>query len=90
MPFRISSAPEELQRRLEAALHDLEGVTTVADDVLVFGQGSNEEESRRNHDECLLKQMERARAKNLKFNSNKLRVHLKDLLYIRDRIAIYM
>ena len=87
MPFGISSAPEEFQRRLEAALHGLEGVTTVADDVLVFGQGSNEEESRRNHDECLLKLMERAREKNLKFNSNKLRLHLKDLPYIGHRLT---
>ena len=39
MPFGISSAPEEFQRRLQDALHGLEGVAVVADDALVYGTG---------------------------------------------------
>ena len=37
IPFGISSAPEELQRRLQGVLHGLSGVAVVADDVLVLG-----------------------------------------------------
>eukprot|EP00731_Ephydatia_muelleri_P009792 Em0005g378a len=55
MPFGISSAPEEFQRRLQGALHGLSGVAVVADDVLVFGVGSTMEEARVNHDDSLLK-----------------------------------
>ena len=42
MPFGISSAPEEFQRRLQGVLHGLEGVAVVADETLVFGVGVTE------------------------------------------------
>lgn len=45
MPFGISSAPEEFQRWLQAALHGIEGVAVVADDVLVFGGVKMDEEA---------------------------------------------
>jgi len=55
MPFGISSAPEEFQRRLQAALHVLEGVSVVADDILVFGCGDSDEMARQDHDGKLVK-----------------------------------
>ena len=39
MPFGISSAPEEFQRRMHTALQGLSGVEVIADDILVFGCG---------------------------------------------------
>ena len=39
MPFGISPAPEEFQRRLNEAIEGLNGVRTVADDIIVFGVG---------------------------------------------------
>ena len=39
MPFGISSSPEEFQRRLQEALEGLEGISTVADDILIVGRG---------------------------------------------------
>ena len=42
MPFGISSAPEGFQRRLQDALHGLEGVAVVADDTLVYGTGKTD------------------------------------------------
>ena len=39
LPFGISSAPEEFQRRLQVALHGIDSVAVVADDVLVYGTG---------------------------------------------------
>ena len=38
MPLGLSSSPEELQRRLSDALDGLNGVTVVADDILVKEQ----------------------------------------------------
>ncbi len=49
LPFGISSAPELFQRRMNAILEGLEGVTCLIDDILVYGKNSKE------HDERLLK-----------------------------------
>jgi len=87
MPFGISSDPEEFQRRLQAALHGLEGVSVVADDILVFGCGDSDETARQDHDGKLVNLLERAREKQLKFNSNKLRLHMKELQYIGHRLT---
>ena len=87
MPFGISSAPEEFQRRLQAALHGLEGVSVVADDILVFGCGDSDEVARQDHDVKLVKLLDRAREKQLKFNSNKLRLHMTELQYIGHRLT---
>ena len=38
MPFGVSTAPGEFQRRLSTALEGLEGVSVVADDILIFGK----------------------------------------------------
>lgn len=53
MPFGISPAPEEFQRRLAQALAGLNGCKAIADDILVFGCGANDEEAVRDHDEKL-------------------------------------
>ena len=87
LPFGISSAPEEFQRRLQAALYDLEGVAVVADDVLVVWKGDTMEEARRNHDEALIQLLVRARKANIKFNKDKMRLHMSELLYISHRIS---
>ena len=70
LPFGISSAPEEFQRRLQAALHGLEGVAVVADDILIYGKGTSMAEAHRSHDEALLQLLKRARECNIKLNRN--------------------
>ena len=87
MPFGISSAPEEFQRRLQGVLHGLEGVAVVADDTLVFGVGETEAMARRDHDQKLFKLLQRAREVNLKFNKDKMRLHQTELLYIGHQIS---
>eukprot|EP00731_Ephydatia_muelleri_P025251 Em0017g334a len=59
LPFGLSSAPEEFQRRLQNALHGIEGVAVVADDILVFGVGTTMEDAIQNHDEALLRVLKR-------------------------------
>lgn len=87
LPFGLSSAPEEFQRRLQAALQGLDGVEVVADDVLVCGSGATEKEAR-SHDDRLVKLLQRAREVRLKFNKDKLRLHLSELVYIGHHISI--
>ncbi|KAL5510796.1 hypothetical protein EMCRGX_G006398 [Ephydatia muelleri] len=87
LPFGLSSAPEEFQRRLQGVLHGVEGIAVVADDILVFGTGNTEEEARLSHDARLIKLLERAREVNLKFNQEKLRLHLTELAYIGHHLS---
>ena len=47
--FGITSAPEEFQKRLLAALEGLEGIIRIADDILVFGEGDNQQLAEEDH-----------------------------------------
>ena len=49
IPFGISSAPGEFQRRQNKLLGDLEAVDVIADDILVYGCGDSDEEALRDH-----------------------------------------
>ena len=68
MPFGLSSAPEEFQRRIQETLHGLDGVSVVADDALVYGCWETDREAWRDYNENLRRVMDRAQEKNLKFN----------------------
>ena len=59
MPFGISSAPEEFQRRLEETLEGLAHVEVIADDIIIYGVGDTEEEAQICHDQALLALLER-------------------------------
>ena len=50
MPFGISPAREIFQQCLDQAIDDLEGVWTVADDILITGNGATLEEATADHD----------------------------------------
>ena len=45
LPFGVSSAPEIFQRKLTEQLEGLTGVTMIAEDILIFGQGYTVEEA---------------------------------------------
>ena len=87
MPFGISSAPEEFQRRMHMICQDLPGVAVIADDILVYGSGSTEEEYRQDHDANLKRFLQRAKEANLKLNKHKLRLRLKEVAYMGHRLT---
>ena len=82
MPFGISSAPEEFQRRIHMVVQDLPGVEVIADDILVYGCGSSEEEYMKDHDANLRRLLQRAREQNLKLNKKKLKLGLREVAYM--------
>ena len=53
---------------------DLPGVAVIADDILVYGSGSTEEEYRQDHDANLKRLLQRGREANLELNKHKLRL----------------
>ena len=82
MPFDISSAAEEYQRRINDALLNLKVVVVTAGDILVYGEGSTDADAREDHDRNLMALLHRCRKENMKLNMDKLELHLTDVTYI--------
>ena len=82
MPFGISTAPEEFQRRQHEVLEGLPGVEVIADDILVYGSGDTKEQADLDHDRNLTGLLERARLCNLKLNKQKLKLRLTEVPYM--------
>ena len=87
LPFGITSAPEEFQMRLTAALEGLEGIICIADDILIFGEGNDYEEAQKDHDRRFIALMERCHQRNIKLNADKLQFKLKELKFMGTIIS---
>ena len=82
MPFGISTAPEEFQRRQHELFEGLPGVTVIADDILVYGSGDTVENAAADHDQNLIGVLERTRHCNLKINKQKLKLRQTEVSYM--------
>ena len=82
LPFGLSSAPEEYQRRLHMVLDGLDGIEVIADDILVYGVGESPEEARGDHDRNLIALLDRLRQKGVKINRDKMKLHLSEIKYM--------
>ena len=82
MPFGISSAPEEFQRRMHLIVQDLPGVEVIADDILIYGCGETAEQYMQDHDANLKRLLQRAREQNLKLNRKKVKLRLDTVSYM--------
>ena len=82
MPFGITSAPEEFQRRMDIALEGLDGTKAITDDILVFGTGSTQEEEEKSHDERLPAVLERCRQKGMRLNKDKMQLKQQKVAYM--------
>ena len=59
----------------------LDGVKAIAD-MIVFGEGNTQEQAEASHNKWLLELLKKACGKNLRFNNEKLRFRMKQVLYI--------
>ena len=75
MPFGITSAPDEHQRRQIEIIQGLPGTAVTADDILVYGRDVAE------HDRNLRALLQRARETNLKLNHKNLKLRLSEVTY---------
>lgn len=82
MPFGISTAPEEYQRRQDQVIEGLPGVKSIVDDILVYGEGENLEEATKDHNVILNQLMDRCRERNLKLNPKKVQLKLHQVPFI--------
>ena len=81
MPFGISSASEVMQKRNNETFGDIQGVHIVADDMIIAA--TSEEE----HDDIIVKAVERAKQKNVKFNKDKIQFKVKEVKYLGNIIS---
>ena len=72
MPFGISPAGEIFQRRLDQAIEGLDGVKTVADDILIIGNGATAAEAVKDHDTKLDALLSRCRDRGITLNEEKI------------------
>ena len=82
MPFGIVPAPEEFQRRIDQALVGLNGCSTIADDILVFGCGETSEEALEDQDFNLRNVLKRCREKAIKLNGPKVQFRCEEVAYM--------
>ena len=73
MPFGISPASEYFQYMLDQTLEGLPGIHTLADDILVTGEGETHEEAVKDHDRKLEGLLSRCRSKGIRLNRSKLK-----------------
>ena len=65
LPFGLSSPQDVFQRVMPQMFEDIEDVEVVVDDILIWG------ETEQQHDERLIRVLERARHRELKLNKSK-------------------
>ncbi|CAC5422752.1 unnamed protein product [Mytilus coruscus] len=87
IPFGLSPAPEEFQRRMDEALEGLKVVKVIHDDILIYGCGTNDKDAQEDHDKNLIGLMDRCRQKGLKLNKDRLKLRLQEVSYLGHKIT---
>ena len=84
MPFGLSPALEEFQRRIDIALEGLPSQKAIADDILVFGLGGRktDKEAFRDHDRHLKGVFNRCQQKGIKLNAKEMQFKQKQAAYM--------
>ena len=82
MPFGIKSASEEFQRRLDEILEGLDNIAVIADDIVIYGSGTNEQEATASHDAAFKALLQRCRERGLRLNKRKLKFKLNNVAYM--------
>ena len=67
---------------MPTALEGLEGIASIADDVLIYGEGETDEEADVSHDIRLVQLMERCKERSLKLNPKKFKFKLPQLKFM--------
>lgn len=65
----------------------MEGVEVIRDDIIVMGFGKTQEQAVRNHDENLLRLLERARKVNLCLNSRRMELRKPEVKFMGHVIS---
>ena len=81
MPFGICSASDVAQRMVDDNFSDIPGVLAVYDDIIIAARDKDE------HDQNLIKVLDRARERNIRFNKEKIQLCVKEVKYLGNIIT---
>ena len=81
LPMGIRSSQDIFQRKVDETFEGLQGVTSICDDILVFGR------TRAEHDRNLLSMLEKSRENGLRFNPDKCQIGLSEVKYFGHVIS---
>ncbi|XP_038069819.1 uncharacterized protein K02A2.6-like [Patiria miniata] len=81
LPFGISSAPEVYHKTVHQIFESIDGVSTFADDIIIYGA------TKEAHDRSLRLTLETARQVNLKLNGSKCEIGVTQLTFIDDLVT---
>ena len=81
LPFGICSAPEMYYKTIHQIFEGIDGVSTLADDVIVYGATKSDQ------DRSSVKTLEKVCHANLKLNMSKCEVGIEELIFISDRVT---
>jgi RNase H-like domain found in reverse transcriptase/Reverse transcriptase (RNA-dependent DNA polymerase) len=87
LPYGLSPSPEIFARKFQDALTGLQGVVCIADDVLVYGQGTTVDEARVDHDNNLKSLLERCRQENIKLNRDKMKINCPSVRFMGHELT---
>ena len=73
LPFALKVSSEIFQERLNDVLADIDGVFTVADDIIILGRGQNQEEAEKDH-KTNLEALRRCEEKQIKLNEENIKI----------------
>ncbi|KAL4104446.1 hypothetical protein QTP88_019747 [Uroleucon formosanum] len=76
LPFGISMAPELFQKRMSKYFGEIESIQIYFDDVLICAN------SREEHDQIMMKVLDRARRLNIKFSAKKIQFAVKEVKFL--------
>ena len=81
LPFDLSSASEEWQRRIHMVLEGFQ-VISIADDILIPGFGTTDTKARIDHDRNLIAVLERFEQQHMKLNLSKMKFLVQEAVFM--------
>ncbi|XP_037958998.1 uncharacterized protein K02A2.6-like [Teleopsis dalmanni] len=81
LPFGLKPAMEIFQMKQNQIIAGLKGVVCIADDILVYGKGENQQVAVEDHNKNLEELLKRLKQQNLKINKDKLKVCQQDIKF---------
>ena len=87
LPFGLKVSSELFQSALNEALHGLNGVHIIADDILVVGKGDSDDAATHDHDKNLRALLQRCVEKSIKLNKDKIKLGRKEVPYMGNTLT---
>ena len=82
LPFGTNVSAEIFAKRLHDCVHDLPGLICVADDIMIYGVGSTDEEAMIDHDVKLEKLLKRCLDIGTRFNASKMKLRQRSVTFL--------